>query len=975
MPSSKIWKPVSHMDDIIKDLPGGAVQGDDCSIPDVYGKAIQFRLALERAHKEKRHMDEVYTWRGLITILALQNYYDFPVSWKKVTIPNDGNAFSRSLQFLPENFSIFTEAEQNWNGTDFYVLVWKNKDGIEQDLLLYSPATLVYPVADWRKVFSELTEITWFDQSGKFKSPEEVLQEPDKKVVSYWLEQMTNEIRNQINSNGYVILEHLDDYSADLGVNLSGKDRLSLSLTPIENCPKAVSILGGLKSSVAVNLKFNKDIISAKELFSDQLCCFYDPEHTVFQMCSHQKNYEIQGDGNLCAFLPLHPQVREYCGPFGLAKGISMRMIKQKEGDYIRVEAHLPNNVGMDLVKDYRISAQPGAGKGEAFYYKDDHALELPLIAVWPNKICDIYNQYYIMVEDDYEFGNFEIADTSGLIYRSKYVARTKYIPDAVPLAVRLLENGNTASIGMITLPVQTVSRDANVQISAQVAVDFGTSSTRVFAKISDREGKHEIFISDDGPLIVTSSGNERNIMRSYFVAPHQTSASQTKEEDCCAQKVFSIYNRSTKALKLNARPILDGVIYQDEADERLDGKNGAGWLMTDLKWGAQANKDYYEAFLKQLCLHVMNILYRKYCVTKITWKYALPAIMEEATKSTIHRVWQTEIVDYLKGIARSITCDVDNYVTESDATSRYFLYDKFGSANAQKGYLVIDIGGGSTDLALWQGTSSKREMKWHDSVNVAGRSMFTRWVAGCLNQFYLPDEQVVFRNMVQDVQAIEGENSINGAHNALVDRILEFYGCFLQTNYEIACNSEEPAGWAMDLRRKIVHSVSLMFFALGCQVGLLVDSGDLAVTEQPGTFVISVGGKGSQILDWTNYAIESESVAKTFFELGRKSVMKGKFSHVAVQTGPDPKSEVSRGLLEEARTAVFKPKKAGQEQDYASLFLKYIAAYKTVFKDKYPLRNITADDIRDALNRYTGDGRASLVRVFMEVFYMELVA
>ena len=39
MPSSEIWKPVSHMDDIIKDLPGGAVQGDDCSIPDVYGKA------------------------------------------------------------------------------------------------------------------------------------------------------------------------------------------------------------------------------------------------------------------------------------------------------------------------------------------------------------------------------------------------------------------------------------------------------------------------------------------------------------------------------------------------------------------------------------------------------------------------------------------------------------------------------------------------------------------------------------------------------------------------------------------------------------------------------------------------------------------------------------------------------------------------------------------------------------------------
>lgn len=987
MPNNEKWEPVLHMKDVIDSLPDGAPQDGECSIPDVYGKAIQFSLALENANINDRHTLEVDIWRGLITLLALQHYYDFPIAWEEVVMPGKKNAFCKSLEFIPDNFSIFSQPSQQLNGKNFYVLTWQKDNGDKKDLCLYSPATLVCPVADWREIFSELPEIEWFDRNSGFQRPEQVLRESDKKIVSFWLRKMVNQIAAASvsnSSNKQMVLRHCNRFLDDLGCNLQKKDLMSLKLTAINGNTGLTSVLETLNNTVQVTLQFGQSTLPGKGLFSDQICCFRNREENLFQKCSHEKNYKIAGEEGLCAFLPLHSKIRKHCGPLQLAQGISMALIKKGEEMYIRAEARLPGSVGMDLVKDYRLVEQGAAGKGEAFFYSEDKAQGPPLIAVWPSTISNVWKSFYIMIEDNYRYGSMEVARSEELKASSKYVVQTEYVPDTIPIVMRLQETQEPLSIGVITLPVKSAPTAVQAKVFAEVAVDFGTSSTRVFVKTSNREGKREIFIADDSPLIITSHGDEQNIMRDYFVASQYRADDRSEDLDNRAKKVFSIYKRNDCELKELVAPILDGVIYQAQANETLKDQKDNTYLsrlMTNLKWGSRNNSVYYEAFLKQLCLHVMNLLYQEDYVNVITWRYALPEIMEVPSKTAVETVWTKDIKTYLESMSDIIQCDIaPHHVTESEAASRYFLYDGAGNANTEKGYLVVDIGGGSTDLALWQGTDGRRELKWHTSVNMAGRSMFTRWIVKYLTNFFVTIEDTTFQNMVLDLETAGDLNEINGTRNALADRILNFYGETLLSEYIKMISKDIVDDWLLALRGKIIQGVSLLMFALGCQIGILVKAGALTVDDQSGTFVIAVGGKGSQILKWTDCAIDNDSVARTFFRLGRKAVMDGSFPHVEVQPSGDPKAEVARGLLESNRDQTSRDElrplqRQDFERDYIELFQKFRGAYQKVFKDQYPLPETTKNCMSDALNRYTDGDRSSLVHVFMEVFYAELTA
>lgn len=985
-----MWKSVQNISDVLEKAPVNAGKGDECSIPDVYGKAIQFHLALKQDYNGQENERVVNTWRGLITLLALQKYYDLPLVWESVPMPPDKNLFCDSLKFVPEHFSIFTAPVQQWDGKTFHVLTWKKSGSVSEDLFLYSPATLVYPVADCLSVFSQFPEIKWFDQKNGFIAPESVLGESDKKIVAYWLKQSIDLIRKSAgrdNLSRQMVLGHLNRYLKDLNVNLQEKDERSFGQVPINGDAGMSTALGALNYTVEVTLHFGDDSVPANRLFSDQICYFKNSKENIFSRCSCSNRYKVDGE-DIYAFLPLNSDVRKYCGSFHLADGVSMTCIRKGrngEDAYIRAQIKLPDTVGLDLVKDYKMVEGAAVNKGVAFSYLDNSMGErLPLIAVWPNMICNIWKRYYVMLDDACKVGSMEVADSPDLNRTSnKYVVQTKYIPDAIPLVMQYGPRGKggpVLSIGMISLRASHIAQDDTYSVQADVAVDFGTSSTRVFAKIEGVPEKQEIYIIDDNPLIVMTYGNEQNIMRSYFVAQQERSAQEGGDTDSSTE-IFSIYKRDDILLKQTASPVLDGVIYQARMDEKLKDQSGScvDRLMANLKWGDISSRPYYKAFLEQLCLHVMSLLYQKYQVRDITWRYALPEVMESTSKNSIQSVWTNNIDNYLKSMSAQIKCTVaKSYETESSAASRYFLYDGGQSANAEKGFLVMDIGGGSTDLALWQGTLNNYDMKWHDSVEVAGHSIFTRWVAECLNNFKILTKEDPLKKMIDEVTKNVGANGISSTQNALVDRILTRYSKDLLETYTQECDGRGAGHWAVELRRHIIHGVSIFFFALGCQVGLLAKENIFKVSGDPGTFVIAVGGRGAKILEWTDKVCEEGPVPQVFFDLGRRAAAAERFPAVKVQVSPDPKSEVARGLLEDSKRTKCPAVPRGDKQkvkantpqgDYLRLFLRFANEYNTIFGSSYPLPSLTENSAKNLLNRYAGN-RESLINVFMQVLY-----
>lgn len=963
-----LWKEYQNMGQAIDDIPSGERPEEPYSIPDVYGKAIQLCLSLHEAYENQRYDgDAVQTWRGLVTLLALQNYLELPLAWEKVSMPDGKNPFSDALRRPPKGFSVFSDPARAWDGTTFYVLKWAPEDGEERDLLLYSPATLVYPVADWREAFGKIPEIKWFDRKqGCFSLPEPALEEPERKLVSHWLRRMEDSL-NAAPAAGQdrlrdSLLHHIRQYGIDLGVSLRDGERQSLKDEPITKNGD-FRVLGQLNSSVKVVLQFGTEDIPATELFSEQIC-YFDGFAQPFQNCACSGSYPVTGRRDCYALLPIRAQVQKLFKEYSLADGITMEWGEQAGEAHIRVTVPMPSNVtqGMELIRIYQVQRRASPRKNAAVpYFSDDGSL--PLIAVWPGTIRGAYQQYYVMLEDSGSGSTLKVAPENTSAASNPYVTQTHYVPYAIPLT-REYPGSKPVSVGVITPRAEQAPPTGTVSLSAEVAVDFGTSSTRVFARLAGADEKREIQITRDAPLVLTAfNEGQRSLMRDYFAAPHGA--------DAGAAGLFSIYRRSCPELKADAQPVLDGVIYQSEADERLEGVDR---FMPDLKWSNYNNRTYYEAFIKQLCHHVMTLLHERWRVNTITWKYALPESMAPDDRGRIEEIWTQNLQDYLNGAAQIQNHAAGSCMMESEAASRYFLFDAGGQVNAEKGYLVVDIGGGSSDLALWQGDAARKEMKWHASVNVAGRKLFTRWVAKFMDQLtgVIPDDNEHVKTMLEFAKSPRTAESVR---NVLVERILNAHYKRLLDFYQ--ANTEE---WSGRLRTKINLSVSLLLFALGCQMGLLLRDGTLAVTELPGSFTIAVGGNGSKMLDWIGDTGDFRGM-KALFRAGVQAAGARMDCGVELQPSRNPKEEVARGLLED-QTKFDRPDEAeagARGSRGVEFYLDAAKQYVTAYNREFPNNPIPGSErlrehLGNELSRYQGD-LGALIHVFMEAVYECLCA
>lgn len=975
-----LWTSYPSFNEIIQELPIDGKPRDTYSIPDVYGKAIQFYLALENSYNQLNYKtEEVALWRGLIALLALKDYRDLPLDWKSVNL-TDKNTFCNALQYTPVGYSAFSQNQAaQWNGSLFYALTWEKEE--EEDLLIYSPATLVYPVADWHSILSKIPDVPCFNYTAKrFDDPADVLEVPEKKIVYYWLQGMDQKLSALVSNEVLAtIRRHLDRYMDDLNVSLSQWEVSSMEPIKISKNGGMEGSIGNLDCTVGVTLKFGEKCIPAKRFFSEQLCCFETKEPSPFQNCSDSQNYKIRNKANWYALLPFAPSLRE-CTP-QLAGGVDMTWIDRDDGPYIRVTMTMPSGMdaGMDLVKEYKVL--DGGTEQEALPLEGPVLLkdaavkcpstsgELPLIAIWPGVICGAWKKYYVLIDDPYAIDTtLEVCGEGSESGENKYAIKVSYLPDAIP--IERVRSGQRLSAGMVTPKISRVRQADAAQISADVAVDFGTSSTRVFAKIQGIDKKTEIKITNDNAFIVTGGSNKgvQNTLRGNFVPsePSLEKLDHDRNPDI-GKGLFSIYKRSSQKILNQAQPILDGLIYRAEVDENVENFK---CFMPDLKWSVQYNETYLAAFIKQLCLHVMGYLHRNYHVTNITWYYSMPESLIKGSKETIKEIWEDQVQKYLESVSGSIKNHVPEfYMSESEAASRYFLFDEVGLANTDKGFLVVDIGGGSIDIALWQKDGQMKVMKWHTSVGVAGRRMFTRWITKHLKNL---SSRATDSRLVGMTEAVLSNTMSDEVRTALVERILGLFAGDLKDEYKKEIQ-QHSSGWGTDLCAQVNLGVSLLMFALGCQVGQMISSKGLSIPGGEGSFVIAVGGTGSKILDW---ALCGDEIRESFFRAGTKFAKGCIPSKIEFQPSNDAKGEVARGLLETAVTVPDKPETnvEGTELDYHKAVKEFERTYNDQFGSGTDSRNlpklkISKSHIANELKKYEGN-RGDIVKVFMECLY-----
>ena len=830
-------------------IPKDTSKDSGYSTPDVYGRAAQFYLSLQSAAEQSVFTtEEVRIWRGLLTMLALRNVLSIPLRWESVNFTSN-DLLSDALAHPPmEKRQLIYPDERpyQWDGKSFYVLTWA-PNGIRQcDLAIYSPMTLLHPVADWRRILYDTSEMSqvlrkFFYRARTAMNDEDndaaraqnisastfrndliinSLQDGERKLVYFWLRAMRaningnlpNGTRNNMrtsylgtNSEAKVIVgQHLDRFMLELQNHdgtLTGAaaDNLEWAKFPEYTTTRFTGLPSTLISAYS---------IPGGPLFADQVC-YFQVEHNSdnpFEPCNYSANYKIGGQldsaYDLYAFLPIHPSRQKTCLKSGLAESVRMSVIPDPGGDtsrqFIRVSARLKELGDFPLERDYLISPDLTDNPDTAICYKfgdsdEDAVLDYtywPLIAVWPDVIGTGWNEYYVMrterISNRLQIYNETqwAPDSNAPATRGSNdaVVKTTYVPDAIPF-VREVLRGRKVSVGMVTPQIPPRQEGKTV---ATVAVDFGTTATRVFYSMVSNPGVIQEVIpsTQDKPLEVTKLYDDSSRKSTAKYEEMAKSFISPRPPKIQGAYLLSIFRRSEAANKSVVPPLLEGVIYHPENYSETNNEDFS-YLVTDLKWSGEAGP-YYKAFMQQLCIHIMSILYRDRGVNALNWVYALPKAMEDERGGTdrVRDIWKN-LGDFLNKTGGNIQSTVMNPLTESVAASRYFAVTHRGEINKKKGYLVVDIGGGTTDVALWWSRDGRgpATLQWHTSVRIAGRTMFTSWLEYYLADIALSASDTELKLGIDNILNHNAEFK-HGERTALVDMLLSSYSEEIKEDY-----------------------------------------------------------------------------------------------------------------------------------------------------------------------------------------------
>lgn len=939
--------------------------GDKHSIPDVYGRPFQLWVSLEAmmnktATKEYLLTREIKTWRGIITAIALQKFLHLQLACNIVNYTQTGNAFDEALKYPPHTSG--TSYKASWNQLLFHILTLEGDNKNQpSDIALFSPMTLIYPVADLESKMPHVKNLKWFDyDEKKFVNPPDVLNLTEKMIVCYWIDALNDLLKKQ---NMQVIQYHLNAYKDELinglnGVNYTTKSCFKLMKINQEigfNLSSTDPVIDMvLNTTVKLEFLFDQfQWIDYDELFADQLYYTVKPENP-FAGCAFSDKHKIGNKEAWYALLPLGKKLGQLLNRKSIDQLIHVfKMYKdseiKKDLEYIQVNLNLSNisNQYIDAEKKYYIN------NGSLDTLEEKRSF--PTIGLWPAKKEQNIGKSYIYIEGLKE-RSIELNCDKVIKGSNPHVNSVEGFPKAISLKSNI--GKRQFDIGMI-LPEYKQSTNVNkAVVNAVVGIDFGTSGTTVYARIYGENKIVQVVIQRDLSLLLTRTGNKdpnhidnltsQKMIDQYFIA--------NNPED---EKLSSIYRRTSENPLQTVEPILDGIIYQAKGNELIE---YSGYFMPDIKWENPNNGAYYKAFIQELCIHIWNVLRNEH-VTSITWKYALPLSM--ANCNLFHAMWQNDILGFLQNniLGCNHAIGIGKH-SESEAASLYFLSsEELRQVNADKGYMVIDIGGGSTDIAVWQRREGEKEVSMvaQTSVPVAGRMLFTRWIA--INSNEISEQVFVNENPIrEELKKLNKLSEDTSIANAVIERMVNYNNEKIMTAY---CQN---SSWARRLKAQLEFGVALLFFSLGSLTGYLRQQKKLALLDDKGYFSIALCGNGSKILDWMKMKSSYPELHQMFREGVASRGMAHELKDTKIIKSKNPKKEVALGLVIPNVYNLNSCESVTEEisKDQALCWNKaFAAAYERVFQ--YHVE-IDENEIIDILTKI--DKKMDVCNFFLNVMY-----
>lgn len=620
-----------------------------------------------------------------------------------------------------------------------------------------------------------------------------------------------------------------------------------------------------------IRLQDNEELCLPDDIFTQKLYLIFQESALPGAMASPGSGSLSMQNQVVTPLLPLTEKILLHLDNDELQKNITF----EQSSESIHVRLRL------------RLSGQDGSGKFVEFkreYGKDSQIISesVPVLEIWPNFVKDdwkLYFTYFYKGSGKSTFygkpfvlqGNTVPKQIKGDGKETETViVQTDYFPTAI-LCYALTPNVHVnrmdeqyAGLILLRIPERITSK----KDVWKIGVDFGTTSTSVFTAVANNQGEPLVFRKELIVRVTAASDTERAKLYDEFIPG--------VSEKIPFLSFYQEFRDRNPGQPIDL--ISDGHIFF------LDKSKGPSKIpenvSTNLKWSDdELDRDRATAFLEQISFHAMAEAASK-GASQFSVRYSYPTSFSQIASSGLPQKWQQIVTRAIKMTGLHLAND-PHKMSESHASAIYFADEL--KAHTKYGTICIDIGGGTSDVAIWQ----EDELRYQVSLRLAGREIFLNTL------IFKPEFLEGFGTNVTVLRSLQNKSiEFYAQADAIINREGERWFYLLPNKLE------QPD--TKKLVQIIAIGLSGLFYYIGLIMRYLGEKGKYK-PEIPGFYV---GGNGCNLFHWISagkYSNDSpiNGLLKDVF-LQASGLEVAPSQTMKIILSPSPKCEAARGLVGE---------------------------------------------------------------------------
>jgi hypothetical protein len=604
-------------------------------------------------------------------------------------------------------------------------------------------------------------------------------------------------------------------------------------------------------------LPLSRDFLPALKLLEDPTAFFEDA--LIQAPLRAATSYSLEFEGRLY-LLPYRKEVLDHFTPEEVVRNTSIRRA-------------LPNHVAVDL----HIPLVNGrAVKATKVYREHDEVLTADTfpaanLAFWPNFICrgrdgEPHWERYFYYKFDQGLTQLDF-EPLGAAAGGRQLTNRTWLETREPLAGFVgTVNGRSGLLLIKYEQINPPTRDW------KVAVDLGSTHTRAFyLEVVNSDGRWLGVSGDIQAIKIASQVRELtacqpiDLLQNFFVMDQTVGGAATEEFIS-----HLVMPQPTNEDHPDWLP-REGLIYQQSLLKGFP----ANTIKYNFKWNSNTTDYALRAYLR--CLLVL-IQAEALCegARVISVSHAYPSVFTSALAQKHRNEW-TGLGNY-SGLA------VEPPLMESEAVGRYLQVEQGAAVSTNT--IALDVGGSTTDIAIWASNSLSRQESVKMAAGVAGRYVQTE--PGPFKQEFVRILAGQPFSLTPQVSEFESRES---GFTLMFNAVLNAMAATGKIDQLVGSIKTSPEG------TKLIAHIMFVFGALLYYAGMLGRKVRMTSESQ---YYVYFCGKGGQLITWIN---NHELFVREMFSAGLLG------THAAPQPPLDvkpalsvkPKQEVGRGLLAES--------------------------------------------------------------------------